>query len=61
MAKRAAKADCLPEVPAEGNGGIGLAEGQDGGHWRIHHHVSWDNCAAKIVSAKWQKKCKGRR
>lgn len=24
-------------------------------HWRIHHHVRWENCAAKIISAKWRK------
>ena len=24
-------------------------------HWRIHHHVKWGNCAAKIISAKWRK------
>lgn len=24
-------------------------------HWRIHHHVKWENCAAKIVSEKWRK------
>ena len=24
-------------------------------HWRIHHHVKWGNCAAKIVSVKWRK------
>lgn len=24
-------------------------------HWRIHHHVCWENCAPKIISAKWRK------
>lgn len=24
-------------------------------HWRIHHHVKWENCAAKIISEKWRK------
>ncbi len=24
-------------------------------HWRIHHHVKWENCAAKVLSAKWRK------
>lgn len=28
---------------------------QDGGHWRLHHHVKWENCAAKVISARWRK------
>ena len=24
-------------------------------HWRIHHHVKWENCAAKVLSARWRK------
>lgn len=38
----------------------GGRKGQDGGHWRLHHHVSWNNCAAKIVSGKWRKPGPGR-
>ena len=29
-------------------------------HWRIHHHVKWENCAAKIISEKWRKGRGGR-
>lgn len=29
-------------------------------HWRIHHHVKWENCAAKIISARWRKGRGGR-
>ena len=29
-------------------------------HWRIHHHVKWENCAAKIISARWRKGSGGR-
>ncbi len=25
-------------------------------HWRIHHHVKWNNCAPKILSEKWRKR-----
>lgn len=38
-------------------GGKAGAEHQ---HWRIHHHVRWENCAPKILSEKWRK-AKGRR
>lgn len=24
-------------------------------HRRIHHHVSWNNCAPKILNEKWKK------
>lgn len=24
-------------------------------HWRIHHCVSWNNCAAKIIEERWKK------
>lgn len=24
-------------------------------HWRIHHCVSWNNCAAKIIDERWKK------
>lgn len=27
---------------------------------RIHHHVKWENCAAKIISARWRKGSGGR-
>ncbi|MBO7686902.1 MAG: hypothetical protein J6V72_10995 [Kiritimatiellae bacterium] len=27
-------------------------------HWRIHHHVKWNNCAPKILSEKWRKRGK---
>lgn len=33
-------------------GGKAGAEHQ---HWRIHHHVRWENCAPKILSEKWRK------
>ena len=39
------------------HGGKAGAEHQ---HWRIHHHVRWENCAPKILSEKWRK-AKGRR
>ena len=29
-------------------------------HWRIHHNVKWENCAAKIISARWRKGSGGR-
>ena len=29
-------------------------------HWRIHHQVKWENCAAKIISARWRKGSGGR-
>lgn len=38
----------------------GGRKGQDGGHWRLHHHVNWNNCAAKIISSKWRKGRSGR-
>lgn len=33
----------------------GGRKGQDGGHWRLHHHVAWNNCAAKILAERWRK------
>ncbi len=34
------------------HGGKAGAEHQ---HWRIHHHVRWNNCAPKILSERWRK------